>query len=114
MALGQLDEQEEELEGPQPVPTPAALPSLDVPSPPKITRLNPRRMRPPQELVDPVEIARSYLDQACQPETKPFQPYWISSDAACAMIHREAQESAVSLLSVDPLNLHVKSLCQPW
>jgi len=114
-----LDEVDEE-EHPQPLPRPSALLALDVPSPPKITRLsreqflNPRWVRAQRELVDPVEIARSYLDRACQPEQKPFQPYWVASDVTDALVTRQPLDSAVSLLSVDPLELHVKSLCQPW
>jgi hypothetical protein len=111
---------EEEMERPQPLPAPMPLPTLEVPTPPKISRLgrghvlDPKWVRAQRELVDPVDVTRSYLDRACRPQPKPVQPHWVTIKAADSRRKAQSQETAVSRLSYDPLEIHVKSLCQPW
>lgn len=104
----------------QSVPEPTALPAIDVPDPPKISRIaraqciDPKWARKQQELVDPTEITRAYLDRACRPQGKVHQPHWIPSEFVRMHKTQQPWESAVESFSVDPLEAHVKSLCQPW
>mmetsp|Transcript_28876 Transcript_28876/g.76186 ORF Transcript_28876/g.76186 Transcript_28876/m.76186 type:complete len:208 (-) Transcript_28876:191-814(-) len=105
-----LDEREEPTGTDVPI---AVLTSLDVPAPRKIVRVRrPGQGRRPGAETDPLEATRAFLYRKCKPQPKQMQPLWLSFD--CSVGLGDPLKGSLDSLSHDPLEMHVKSLCQPW
>jgi len=106
--------------------TPEPLVSLDVPTPPKVSRAarsdsNWQRLQ--RELVDPRPILRAQLDKACLPEklgprtypmprlAKPKADKAFSKTGEAATAAGVRSVGSFELLSVDPLKEHIAALC---
>lgn len=104
---------------------PELLPSLapvEAPTPPRIQRLgrerrvDPKWARLQKELVDPIESSRAYLDRICRPQPEPVVPHRLPQgflDEVMAAT-RNPLEDFTEILSYDPLEFHIRSLCRPW
>lgn len=88
---------------------------LEVPPPPASRRqlgfcsVTQKWSEKQRELIDPMEMSRAYLERLNRPVAKPQQPFWPPSPQHGDSVHI----SSVSL-SFDPLEDHVRGLCQPW
>jgi len=106
----------------RPVTNPEPLVALDVPVPPGIARLaresrvERRWARTRERLVDPLEASRAYLERTCRPQPRGPRFYKAPENAlAClAKVSEDPLQNALRSLSVDPLEAHMRSLCQPW